>query len=169
MDVVLRRGSAPVRLGSVPELGFGSRRTLAVCWARGVDDGHGGLFGAGIGHAWATRAGSPGGPCATEPGPEPVPPVLAPWACMSGRSTVAAAPAHPPPTSHPSMRIKRNVVREGHRIGCRCDLSCCLLAALQSVASMHTPNGQQNLFFQDSTAVCSRCRLRSVRNFLPET
>ena len=163
MDVVLRRGSAPVCLGSAPELWFGSRWTVAVAWARGVDDGHGRPVWCRIGGAQATRAGSPEGAPTTEPGPESVPPVLAPWTCMSGRSTVAAVPAHPPPTSHPSMRIKRNVVLEGHRIGCRCDLSCCLSCELQSVATMYTPNGQQNIFLREFYAFRSRCRSQSIR------
>ena len=38
-----------------------------------------------------TRAGSLGGPCTTDPGPESASLVLVPCACMSGRSTVAAA------------------------------------------------------------------------------
>ena len=125
--------------------------------------GMGDPFACRIGGAQATRAGSPGGPWATEPGPESVPLVLAPCTCMSGRSTVAAVPAHPPPTSHPSMRIKRNVVLEGHRIGCRCDLSCCLSCELQSVATMYTPNGQQNIFLREFYAFRSRCRSQSIR------
>ena len=40
MYVVLRRGLALTRVGVASELWLGSRRTLAVAWTRGVDDGH---------------------------------------------------------------------------------------------------------------------------------
>ena len=93
MDVVLRRGSALVCVGVASELGLGSRRTLAVAWTRGVDDGHRVAVSCCIRGAQATRAGSLGGPCATVPGPESASLVLGPWSCMPAPSVVAAARA----------------------------------------------------------------------------
>ena len=164
IDVVLRRGSAPVGLGSALELWFGSRWTVAVAWARGVDDGHGRPVCVPhrrctsdarwvAGRAMGDRTGT--GIRALSAGPV----YMHVWAVDGSRgarpSAADVAPLY--------ARIKRNVVLEGHRIGCRCDLSCCLSCELQSVATMYTPNGQQNIFFQDSIALHSRCRLRSVR------
>ena len=93
MHVVLRRGLPLACVGIASELGLGSRRTLAVAWTRGVDDGHRVAVSCCIRGAQATRAGSLGGPCATDPRPESASLVLGPWSCMPAPSVVAAARA----------------------------------------------------------------------------
>ena len=103
MHVVLRRGLPLACVGIASELGLGSRRTLAVAWTRGVDDGHRVAVSCCIRGAQATRAGSLGGPCATDPGPESASLVLGPWSCMPAPSVVAAARARSVAHDVPSL------------------------------------------------------------------